>query len=235
MKKLLILFSFIFTLAFSPPGSSLFAQTTIQFGYGTSKADYNFWTLGFSQKLGSKYRVGLEFEASDYRYRFIDARAVSNGFAGTARLLFMGKISENELLRLDFFVKPGLRFMQAPDDPDDFEYPTNYEFENSLALTLNPGFIIQIKASDRLNFHTGVNFHTAFQVDPEFIFERFPATAVLGGASWAFKNNWVLFSNNVIGPAAGASGDTEKFFWSASLGVRFSFNMDRSSQLISGY
>lgn len=235
MKQYLILFACILGFTLNPPYSPLFGQASIQFNYGASKADYNFWTLSVSHELGSKIRVGLEFEASDYRYRFIDARAVSNGFAGTGRLLFMGKLAESELLRLDFFVKPGLRFIQAPDDPEDFDFPTNYNFQNSFALTLDPGFLIQIKALDRLNFHTGMNLHTALQVDPEALLERFPATIVLAGASFAFKDRWVLFSNNMFGPAAGASGDTEKFFWSTSIGVRFSFNMDRLNQLVSGF
>ena len=188
-----------------------------------------------SPLFGDKVRLGLEVEGADYRYRFIDARAVTNGAAITGRLLLMAQVAENDLLRLDLFLKPGLRLMTAPDDPEDFEVPPIHEFQDSRALTIDPGSIVTIKASPRWNFHTGFNMHTAFQIAPEALQERLPATILLAGASFSLKDNWVLYSNNQFGPAAGAAGDTEKFFWSTSIGVRFGLKMSRDQLLVSGF
>ena len=209
------------------------SQVNLDLEFGSSRADYGHWELGINHAISTKWRIGAEFQASDYRYRFIDARAVRNGFAGQFRLLLMGRMAESELLRLDFFAKPGFRYTAAGEEGEQFF--ENYDFQNSMALTLDPGILVSIKVRENLNFHTGLNMHTVLQIQPEAILEQYPSSFLLAGASWSPAKRWVLFSKNSVGPAAGASGDTRKFFWESSLGIRFILGSPDSQSLILGF
>jgi len=208
------------------------AQTDLDLTFGASKSDYNVTTLRLTRSLNPNLRVGLSYEFSDYRYRFIDARPVSGGFAGTLRLLLVGKLAETGRMRLDGFLKPGYRFIPI-DETSEQEF--NYEFQSSHTITLDPGLIVSLKASEKWIVHTGVNAHMAFQVQPEPLFEQFPSARIILGSSYRLKDKWTAFITTQAGPMSGGSGDTEKFFWMASIGLRYHLGgRDASSGLI-GY
>jgi hypothetical protein len=225
MKKLLFLLLWI-------PAVAVRAQVLVDVTLGTSKSDYSYGTLGVSWQPSDTWRLGASVQNSDYRYRFIDARQVSNGYAGTVRLLAAARIAENENLRFDFFVKPGVRFILAPDEAQKIE---NYSFENSTALVLDPGFLVTLKYWDKLWLHTGVNLHMAAQIRPEFIFEQYPSGYLVAGGSYALGEKWTLMAQGTAGPTVGAGGDTEKFFWQTSIGLRYSLNGNRVSNLLYGF
>lgn len=215
-------------------GQAIIAQSALDFQYGSSKADYNFWTFRATAPILDRWRVGVEMQASDYRYRFIDARPVSGGFAAHVRLVAIAKLADNGKIRLDAFIKPGLRMIQAPDEAQDFE---NYTFQDSRAITIDPGLLVTWKPFERLAFHTGFNSRMVFQTIPEFIPEQLPSGLVLFGSSYALADRWTLFATGNTGSMYGAGGDTEKYNWEFSMGFRFALgkNSNRSENLILGF
>lgn len=228
MKQLLLLL-----LAFVS-AQTTHAQTALDFQYGSSKADYNSWTLRGSTDFKSRWRFGIEAQASDYRHRFIDARLVSDGFAAQFRLLASACIADNGRLRLDAFFKPGLRFIQASDEPQAIE---NYTFKNSFAITFEPGLLVTWRPHNRFAFHSGLNMRTVLQRRPEPILEQMPSGLILFGGSFGLAERWTVFATGHAGSMSGAGGDTEKFGWEGSLGLRFALktNEKRDDLLIIGY
>ncbi len=222
----------LFLLLLLAPALSVRAQVMIDLTYGGSKSDYLFTTVSLNWQASDTWRFGASIQNSDYRYRFIDARQVSNGYAGTFRLLAAARLAENEVLRLDGYLKPGFRFIAAPDDdPQEFE---NYEFRNSSAVVLDPGLLVTLKYWEKLWLHTGVNLHMAAQIRPEAILEQYPSSFLMAGGSYALGRRWTLMAQAMAGPASGAGGDTEKFYWETSIGLRFSLNPDSRFNLLSG-
>ena len=108
-------------------------------------------------------------------------------------------------------------------------------FESTTAMTIDPGVIVTFKASEKLTFHTGLNLHTAIQLSPESIFEQFPSSFILAGANYAISDRVSLFTSNMFGPASGAAGDSEKFFWQMRAGIRFSFGDTKGGSLLSNF
>jgi hypothetical protein len=213
--------------------TALNAQIQLDLQYGSSKSDYQYATLAASYQTAGRWRFGAEWQHSDYRYRFIDARAVRNGYAMSARLLAVARLAEDDRIRLDAFVKPGIRLIQAPDGEEPLT--SNYAFEDGLGITLDPGLLATFKARERLWLHTGVNLHMALQIRPESIFEQYPSGFLFAGASAAAGRRWTWYGNALAGPAVGAGGDTEKFYWQLALGARLSFGASLRDRLLAGY
>ncbi|MEM9984544.1 MAG: hypothetical protein AAF804_05550 [Bacteroidota bacterium] len=212
--------------------SSAFAQIQTDLLVGSSKADNSFVTLRASGMVSEGIRLGASYQFSNYRYRFVDARPVSDGVAHTLRFILVGRLAESNLLRLDGFLQPGFRLLTIdPSVVQDF----SYDFQAGQAIILEPGLVVTLKASDRLNFHTGVNTHMAFQTSPEALFEQFPSAQILAGASYRVTERWAVFSSTQTGPMAGAMGDSEKFFWQLALGLRYSLSPLSSSTQIFGF
>ncbi len=209
------------------------AQVMVDLQTGTSKSDYSFGTLGLSWQATDAWRFGVSLQNSDYRYRFIDARKVSNGYAGTYSLLAAGRIAENDVFRFDFFFKPGIRIMSSPDE--DPEKPFLYDFKPSTALVLDPGFLVTMKYWNRLWLHTGINLHTVAQIKPTALLEQYPSSFLMAGASYQAGKHWTILAQAMAGPASGAGGDTEKFFWQTSVGLRYTLKGNTTASLLSGY
>lgn len=210
------------------------AQTDLDLTFGASKADYSATVIRATHKINNGLRLGVSYQFSDYRYRFINARPVSDGFAGTASLILVGRLAESDNIRLDGFFNPGFRIVQLPDDdPQEFE---NYVFEEgSRAITLDPGLLITITASEKLAFHTGINMHMAFQSSLEPIFEQFPSIRIKAGVSYKLAESWALFATGDTGPMSGASGDSEKYFWQLAFGLRYRIGATDASHLHVGF
>ncbi len=211
---------------------STFAQIQTDLFFGSSKADQSFVTLRASSMVNEGIRVGVSYQFSNYRYRFVDARPVSDGVAHTFRVLLLGRIAESDLLRLDGFLQPGYRLLNVdPSVEQDF----NYNFQSAQALILEPGLLVTLKASEKLNFHTGANMHMAWQVAPEALFEQFPSARILAGASYQVSDRWAVFTTTQTGPMSGAMGDSEKFFWQLALGLRYSLSPSPPNSQIFGF
>lgn len=203
------------------------AQSFLDLAFGASRTDYQHWNLRASTSVGDRWQLGIEFQAFDYRYRFIDARPVTDGFAGQVRGFTAFKIAESDRLRFDAFLKPGVRYIQAPDGPQPFD---QYAFQNSWAVTVDPGLVVTWQAFDKLSLHTGVNARTVIQVQPLALAEQLPSSLILFGGIYALAPRWSLFAAGNTGPMNGASGDSQKYNWEASFGIRFSIATSPNNQ-----
>ncbi|MEL6133190.1 MAG: hypothetical protein AAFR59_07455 [Bacteroidota bacterium] len=209
-----------------------YGQFTLDIHGGTSKADAYYGRISATYFVTPGLRLGLDYHLGAYQYRFIDARQVEGASVQIISLNVGLRIAENDFLRLDLMIKPGIRFQSAP--------PTsalpNYIFdETATAFVIDPGLLVTMKASDNFTLHTGVNLHTAVQLSPESIFEQFPSSYILAGANYAFSDKISLFTSNMLGPASGAAGDSEKFFWQVRVGVRFSFGDTQGGNLLANF
>ncbi len=224
--------SIVFYLLFGLIGPSALAQISFDLQLGTSRRDYSLTTFRVNYQLNDVWRIGGEFQASDYRYRFIDARKIENGFASETRVFALGRLAENNRIRLDFFLKTGWRTVNvSEDEPQQIAY----DFENSSAILVDPGLLVTLKATENLFFHTGVHLPLAFQIAPEFIGEQLQSNYILFGGSYALSERWVVLAHGFTGATFGANGDAEKYMWQTSVGVRFSLKGKKVNHLIVGY
>ncbi|MEL6633352.1 MAG: hypothetical protein AAFQ83_17930 [Bacteroidota bacterium] len=209
-----------------------YGQWAVDLQGGTSKADTYYGRISATYFATQGLRLGLDYHVGAYQYRFIDARQVEGAAVQIISLQAGIKIAENDFLRLDLMLKPGLRFQQAPPESALPNYPFD---QNSTAFVFDPGLLVTLKASDKLTFHTGANFHTAVQLDPEPLFEQFPSSFILAGANYVLGDHISLFTSNMFGPASGAAGDSEKFFWQLRAGIRFAFGDTKDAVLLSNF
>lgn len=213
-------------------GVQVSAQIDLDIKVGTSKADNSFLTLRATYSLSPQTRIGVSHQFSNYQYRFIDARAVSGGFAGTTRLIFLQQLQRSEKIRLDLFVKPGYRTIGLSDEPQELE---NYDFQPGTSLIIEPGLLVTFNPAEKWSFHSGLNLHTAFQLQPDFLQEQLPSMRLLGGGAYQLSDQWVLFSTLDTGPMSGASGDSEKYFWKAGIGLRYRIGQSQDNLLLIGF
>ncbi|MGB3588161.1 MAG: hypothetical protein WBA23_16550 [Tunicatimonas sp.] len=207
------------------------AQVSFDLQYGASRQDYSNTTFRLNYQINDTWRIGGEFQGSDYRYRFIDARKIENGFASETRLFVLGRLAENDLIRLDFFAKAGWRSVVASDETQE----VNYAFENSGAVIFDPGLLVTIKASEKFFWHTGVRLPITYQVNPEPLAEQLQSSYIMLGGSYSLGERWALLANGSTGATFGAGGDTEKYMWRIDAGLRFSLFNDAKQNLITGY
>ncbi|MCI4667756.1 MAG: hypothetical protein MRZ79_06310 [Bacteroidia bacterium] len=201
---------------------SLFGQNLIDLEVGVSKSDQVFGRLSYTFQFKKPVRLGFRLGTGDIQYRFVDARNVDNGTVLSGEILSQFRLSDNGDLSLYGFFNLGLRFIQLnAERPSEI---TNYAFQNSQAVTLDPGIVVHIKASETFNVFSGINMHMAIQYDPSVILEQQPSGYLLFGASLKTTKRSLVFVSSKIGSTYGAGGDTEKFFWSLQAGVRFSLN-----------
>lgn len=208
-----------------------FGQLSTDLQVGTSQSDYSHTTLRLNYQLNNTWRIGADFQGADYRYRFIDARPIENGFSGAFKAFGLANVANNEFIRFDIGTKVGLRLVTASDEPQDF----NYTFENSVSTIIEPLAIATVKTSEKLYVHAGMNMRMVLQHVPTFVFEQFPSGLILFGGSYALSDKWILYTNNHFGAMAGASGDTEKAHWSTSVGIRYNFGGDLQQNLVVGF
>jgi len=208
-----------FLAIFELGGNTLFAQGMLDLSVGTSIQDQVFTNLAYRLEVNQGLRLGAELQLAAPQYRFIDAKPIREGYASTFSLPITWQLYQSEKIDMYFFFRPGVRF-QGIIDPDNND--VRDEVLNSTAIMLDPGMIVNVKASDRLNFQSGVSFPTFFQVRPSAIFEN-NSTAIHANLAYQVSKRAALFAKTLIGPAVGASGDSQKFVWSVQLGLRLKF------------
>ncbi|WP_353480227.1 hypothetical protein [Haliscomenobacter sp.] len=199
--------------------NTLFAQGLLDLSVGTSIQDQVFTNLAYRLQMNPRLRIGAELQLAAPQYRFIDAKPIREGYASTFSLPITWQLHQNEKIDLHFFFRPGVRF-QGIIDPDNND--VRDEILSSTAIMLDPGLIVNVKASERLHFQSGVSFPTFFQVRPSAIFEN-NSTTIHANLAYEVSKRSVLFAKTLIGPAVGASGDSQKFVWSAQMGLRLKF------------
>jgi hypothetical protein len=220
IKKMKILI-LVFVMALSSLlfKQKLSAQTIIDIGVGASSQDNYFTNLAYRHQVNSNFRIGAEAQISSPKYRFIDAKLFKQGYATSIHIPLTFKLSEQDKIRLDGFIRPGVRF-QGVLDPDNNDKRDT--ILASTAILFDAGLIVNIKLSEKLNLNSGVSFPIGIQIAPATLFEYFGAANFHGGLSYSANKKTVLFSKGITGPAFGGDGDTYKYFWSIQAGIRFS-------------
>lgn len=225
MKKIWI------TIGFCLSSLLLSAQVDIDLMGGTSKADRSFSAFQATWVGARGFRAGVQVHNGDYQYRFIDARAVNGGNVTETRLILRFPLSVQEKIRLDASLHPGVRWLQAPTEPQELEYG----FEDAQAFILEPGLTVTFFPTQKLSLHTGFNAHMAWQTSPETIFEQFPSGLLRVGGAYSLTDKWSVFTDLQSGPMSGASGDSEKYGWKLAVGLRFRLGKETRHQLLSGF
>jgi hypothetical protein len=194
-------------------------QTILDVSAGASKQDRVAVNLALRRQFGERFRGGLELQAAAPAYRFISAKPIREGYAFSASLPLAWRLAQEGPLRLDLFLRPGLR-VQGVIDPDGNDQRDS--ILSSRALIFEPGLLLTFEASERLRLMSGVSFPLSYEVQPSALFEN-NVTALHGGLGWQAAPRTQLFVKALAGPAAGGDGDTQKFMASFQAGLRFSF------------
>jgi hypothetical protein len=218
-KKLFVLGALCAILALCCP-QNLTAQSMFDVSVGTSNADRFSLTAAYRYQVNAKCRVGLDVQYGAPKYRFVNAKPITEGYSTTIAIPLTWRLYEKENLRLDAFMRAGLRF-QGVLDPDKNDIRDS--IKASTALIIDPGLIVTIKTSEKLSFQSGITFPIAFQTSPSALFESAHTPLVYMGLNAKMTENRTIFVRTLFGEAAGGDGDTYKFGWVLQGGVRFTF------------
>ncbi|MGB3753119.1 MAG: hypothetical protein WA954_04380 [Parerythrobacter sp.] len=222
MKKTLLIISLCFSL------SQLQAQSFTDVTFGTSKQDRAFVNLAYRYQFSDAFRAGIELETGLVNYRFIGAKVIDEGVSTTVSLPTLLRLYQQDNFRLDLYSKVGARFQSVS---------TNYEREEALPANTSFGFIVEpglavtYLLGDRLSLQSGVTLPLVFEASPEFIFEN-NVTNLFANLGYQLGKNSVFLLKTSTGPAAGASGDSQKYVWSAQAGLRFLFGGGTRASII---
>jgi hypothetical protein len=216
MKKTILKLAAALSLILSNQNVS--AQSLIDIGIGASTQDNYFTNISCRQQVNNSFRIGVEAQISSPKYRFIDAKLINEGYANSFHIPLSFKITAQDKIRLDGYVRPGVRF-QGVLDPDNNDIRDS--ILNSTAIMFDAGLLVNVKLNEKLNLNSGVSFPTGIQIAPGTLFEYFGAANFHGGLSYAAKTKTILYVKGITGTAFGGNGDTYKYFWSIQAGLRF--------------
>jgi opacity protein-like surface antigen len=194
------------------------AQTYVEASVGTSNQDAGSLNLAVRQQFSETFRAGLELQTGAVRYRFIEAKAIDEGVSSTLSLPLAVRLYQFNQLRLDFYGRIGLRYQNVEDQ---FATEKKLQNNNSVAFNVEPGLQVSLALSERLNLQSGVTLPNFFELRPAFLYENNNTNLFLGVGYQVAPKAILMFKANA-GPAAGASGDSQKFNWGVQAGVRFS-------------
>ncbi len=202
--------------------SSLWSQTNIGATLASSKSDQHMETLWFQYQLNSRFSFGAQYRNSGINYRFINAIAIEEGNAQFFGATLGYRIYQSDQIRLDFNFTTSYRMLTLESHESLPSRTGGLEFD--------PNFITSLKVNDKTNFHSGVMFRMTSQLAPEAIGdEQFFSAILLNALSYQVGIN-TLALRAYYGPMAGASGDTEKFYWQASVGFQHNFGLKAKDQ-----
>lgn len=203
------------------------AQSLIDVGFGASNMDKFFTNVAYRYQVNDNFRIGLETQLASPKYRFVGAKPFEKGYATTISIPLSFKITEQERIRLDGFVRPGLRF-QGIIDPDNNGIEDS--LFNSRAVLFEAGLLVNVKLTEKLNLSSGILLPAAFEIAPTSLFEYMGTPNLIGGLSYLASPKSIVFLKGITGPAFGASGDTYKYILSVQAGVRFAFGKNPNSK-----
>lgn len=213
LQKTLILVSFLIF------GQTLQAQTFADFSVGTSKQDQLFLNLALQKQFSDKFRAGIEIQTSAVNYRFIGAKVIDEGNSTSISLPSSFKLYQQDKLRLDFYSRFGLRFQSVGDS---YAQEKVLQESSSVGFNAELGLLVTVLLSDKFNIQSGFTLPNVFEVTPEFIYENNVTNLFANiGYRLSDKSTFVFKAN--AGPAAGASGDSQKFIYGLQAGIRFAF------------
>lgn len=204
------------------------AQTHVDVGVGTSNQDRGLLNLAVRKQFSEKIRAGIELQSSSVKYRFIGAKVIDEGIAATLSIPAAFRLYEFQKLRLDFYSRVGLRYQSVDNS---FATENKLEDNTSLGFIFEPGLQISIVVSEKLNIQSGITLPNLFEFNPEFIYENI-TTNLFAGLGYKVAEKSILMLKANAGPAAGASGDSQKFNWGVQAGIRFSLGKAQNASAL---
>jgi hypothetical protein len=195
------------------------AQTNLDIGLGTSNQDNGLLSIALRKQFSEKFRAGIELQSSLVRYRFIGAKVIDEGLSTSLSIPFSVKIYEFEKLRLDYYTRIGMRFQNVNQS---FANEKRLQANTSFGVNVELGLQVSLALTEKINIQSGVTLPNLFEINPEFTYENNVTNLFVGVGYKLSEKSTFMFRANA-GPAAGASGDSQKFIWGLQAGLRFSF------------
>jgi hypothetical protein len=197
------------------------AQSMLDVSIGTSHQDNFFTNVAYRYQLGDKFRIGLEAQYGNVKYRLIDAKPITAGYSSTISIPLTIRLYQKEKIRLDFYNKLGMRF-QGILDPDDNDKRDS--ILNSTAVAFEPGLLVSVNLSEKLDLQSGFTVPVLFQTSPSSLFENVYPGLLHLGLSYKSSEKTTLFAKTMAGGATGGDGDTQKFGWALQAGFRINLS-----------
>lgn len=204
------------------------SQTVVDASFGTSNQDQGLLNIAVRKQISEKFRAGIELQSGLVRYRFIGAKVIDEGISTSISLPFSIRLYEFEKLRLDYYTRVGLRFQTVEQSFADEKLLAD---NSSLGLNAELGLQVSLDLSEKLNIQSGVTLPNLFEINPEFIYEN-NVTNIFAGCGYKLSPKTIFMLRANAGPAAGASGDSQKFLWGVQAGLRFSFQGNQNTSIL---
>lgn len=204
------------------------AQTNIDVGIGASKQDKGSLNLAIRKQFSEKFRAGVEFQTGAVNYRFIEAKVIDEGLSTSLSVPFSVRLYEFEKLRLDYYTRIGFRYQNV-----DQSYASERKLEANTSFAVNAelGLQVSLALSDKLNVQSGVTLPNVFEINPQFEYEN-NVTNLFAGIGYKLSEKSTLMLRANAGPAAGASGDSQKFIYGFQAGLRFSLKGNKNASTL---
>jgi len=207
--------------------SSLSAQSLLSdANAGRSMADHVFGQVALRWQANDAFRLGFEVEGASFRDRFLAARLVHDGAVWTFSVPMNMRILARGRLRADGYLRGGYRVLQSPFGV------TAAQYDQSQAITFAPGLIVSYQTIPRLWVQTGLMVPFTYEFDPEPLWEQQQSYQILAGLSYRLHDRIILLAQSPFGPSYGGDGDTAKFLWTLSGGLRFVFGETSGSHML---
>lgn len=204
---------------------SIYAQTLLDISTGTSQQDNFAFQATLRSQITARFRAGIQFQYGLPRYRFVSAMPFRDkGYSTTLAVPLTFRINDNDDIQLSLFIKTGMRF-QGIIDPDE-----NNRMDSvfrSTAITFEPGLLVNIPFGEKMDLQSGITFPLFYEVVPTLLFEN-QTTLLHTGISYKTGNYSQAFIKANMGSAWGANGDSQKFLWSAQVGLRFTLGKNKN-------
>ncbi len=208
------------------------AQSLLDVSFGSSQQDNLAFQVAFRKQISSTFRAGVQVQYGMPNYRFISAITFEDmGYSTTVSVPMTFRINDEEGFQLNLVVNPGIR-LQGVEQSETNNINGDYR---STAISFEPGLLVNIPSGEKVNFQSGITFPILYEIDPEALFEN-QTTLLHAGMSYRASDRSIAFIRTNMGSAWGASGDSQKFLWSAQIGIRLvlSKNSNPFNSIIEG-
>ncbi|SMG49214.1 hypothetical protein SAMN05661096_03582 [Marivirga sericea] len=225
MKNLILTLAVSISCLFAQLAS---AQTHLDVGVGLSNQDNGLLSIAVRKAFSEKFRAGIELQSGLVNYRFIGAKVIDEGVSTSISIPFSVRLYEFKKLRLDYYTRVGVRFQSVDQS---FADENKLQANTSFGLNAELGLQVSLALTEKLNVQSGVTLPNLFEIDPEFIYEN-NVTNLFAGVGYQLSEKLTFMLRANAGPAAGASGDSQKFIWGLQTGLRFSLKGNQNTSAL---
>lgn len=201
--------------------SSARAQPSVTVAVGRSQAD----ALAVRADVGAEVRPGLRLslsaEGGSVRARYVSGFAFSDGSTAALRGLATVRLGETSGLQADLVLGAGVRTERPGDEALGSATPGNEGLGNGTAFVGHVGVLVHLPLDARTRLLSGFTIPVEFELAPEGFFDH-QGSEFHAGIARSLGSRTALVIHGAAGPGAGGDGDTVKFLWRGSAGLRFS-------------